>query len=224
MERIRDFQQNKNKRDLQPTLQRCPYHWRRVGIVLDMKEYDVTKLPFTSISRENWEMLVELDKDSLYDIIQKIGNYVLTGEKCDCGDTLSKIVCTQILNSIDKKGEAYFKTTGNLKGKKKENFPLKKEKEPVASIEPEPTPDQEPAAELNQACQKDDDALFDEFLSDPTMDYSSLVTDISYFKVRKRNELNNLFIALGKRYGPEQIIQILQEKWTNKINKMELEE
>lgn len=95
-----------------------------------MKDFDITKLPFTSISRENWEMLLELDKDSLYDVMQKIGNYVLTGERCDCDNTLSKIVCNQVISVIDRKGQAYCKTTGNLKPREK------KVQEPQPAQEP----------------------------------------------------------------------------------------
>ena len=56
-------------------------------------EIDITKVPFTSISRENWEMLMALDKDTLYSVIQTVGSYVLTGEKCECDSTLSRVVC-----------------------------------------------------------------------------------------------------------------------------------
>lgn len=165
-----------------------------------MKEYDITKLPFTSISRENWEMLLELDKDSLYDVMQKIGNYVLTGEKCDCDNTLSKIVCNQVISVIDRKGAAYCKTTGNLKPREKK------------VQEPQPTPKPEPAPEPTM----DDDALFEDFFSDLSMDYSSLITNISYFKERKKEDLNKLYKRLGKRYEPERLIQILQERWLNR--------
>lgn len=147
-------------------------------------------------------MLLELDKDSLYDVMQKIGNYVLTGERCDCDNTLSKIVCNQVISVIDRKGQAYCKTTGNLKPREK------KEQEPQPTPEPEPAP--EPA--------KDDDALFEDFFYDRSMDYSSLLTNVSYFKERKKDELNMLYKKLGKRYTADQIIQILQEKWLEKIN------
>ena len=172
-----------------------------------MKEYDITKLPFTSISRENWEMLLELDRDSLYDVMQKIGNYVLTGERCDCDNTLSKIVCNQVISVIDRKGQAYCKTTSNLKPREK------KEQEPQPVQEPQPTP--KPAPEPTM----DDDALFEDFFYDRTMDYSSLLTDVTYFKERKKDDLNRLYQSLGKRYSGDQIIQKLQEKWLERINR-----
>lgn len=165
-----------------------------------MKDFDITKLPFTSISRENWEMLLELDKDSLYDVMQKIGNYVMTGEKCDCDNTLSKIVCNQVISVIDRKGAAYCKTTSNLKPREKK----------VQEPQPTPEPIQEPT--------RDDDWYFEEFLSDPAMDYSSLLGNLDYFKQRKARELNDLYKKLGRRYTGEQILQILQEKWLKKIN------
>ena len=169
-----------------------------------MKDFDITKLPFTSISRENWEMLMELDKDSLYDVMQKIGNYVMTGEKCDCDNTLSKIVCNQVISVIDRKGAAYCKTTSNLKPREKK------------VQEPQPTP--EPVQEPSKDDDDDDDAYFEDFFHDRTMDYSSLLTNVTYFKERKKDELNRLYQNLGKRYTADQIIQILQEKWLERIN------
>ena len=148
-------------------------------------------------------MLMELDKDSLYDVMQKIGNYVLTGERCDCDNTLSKIVCNQVISVIDRKGEAYCKTTGNLKPR---------EKKEVVKQEPQPTP--QPVEEPT----KDDDALFEDFFSDSTMDYSSLLTNVTYFKERKKDELNRLFQRLGKRYTGGQIIQMLQDKYLERAN------
>ena len=70
-----------------------------------MKDYDITKLPFTSISRENWEMLVELPAEELYAVIQAVGNYVLTGEECDCDTLVSRVVCNQLISTIDRKGQ-----------------------------------------------------------------------------------------------------------------------
>ncbi len=168
-----------------------------------MKDYDITKLPFTSISRENWEMLLELDKDSLYDVMQKIGNYVLTGERCDCDNTLSKIVCNQVISVIDRKGQAYCKTTSNLKPREKK------------VQEPQPTPEPEPAPEPTM----DDDSLFEDFFCDRSMDYSSLLSNVSYFKERKKDELNRLYQSLGKRYTGDQIIQILQDKYLERVNR-----
>lgn len=184
----------KNKeRKLQPTLQRCPYHRRRVGF-LKMTEYDVTKLPFTSISRENWQMLVELPAEELYEVIQVIGHYVLTGEECNCETVLSKIVCNQIVSVIDRKGQKYCNTTGNLKPRQKKE---EKQEEPQ---------------------EHDDDYYFDSFLEDPQMDFSYLLGDITYFKNRKADDLNRLYVRLGKRYTGDQIIQILQEKYMKKLN------
>lgn len=184
-----------------------------------MKEYDITKLPFTSISRENWEMLLELDKDSLYDVMQKVGNYVLTGERCDCDNTLSKIVCNQLISVIDRKGEAYCKTTGNLKPREKKTEENKQQpkQEPQPTPKPQPEPTPQPAPEPTM----DDDAIFEDFFYDRSMDYSSLLTNVSYFKERKKDELNRLYQSLGKRYTGDQIIQILQDKWTERINHAE---
>lgn len=84
-----------------------------------MNEYDVTKLPFTSISRENWQMLKDLDADTLYDVIQNVSEYVLTGEKCDCDNTLSRVVCNQLINVIDRKGQKSHNSSKNLPDKSK---------------------------------------------------------------------------------------------------------
>ena len=83
-----------------------------------MKEYDITKLPFTSISRENWEMLIDLDEETLYSVIQSVGNYVLTGERCNCDDTLSRVVCNQLISVIDRKGQRSFNSSKNLPNKR----------------------------------------------------------------------------------------------------------
>lgn len=104
-----------------------------------MNEYDVTKLPFTSISRENWQMLLELDKDSLYDVIQHIGNYVMSGE-CNCETTLSRVVCGQVISVIDRRGKGYWERTKHLKQGKEQ----KAEKAPVSEPEPVQEPVQEP--------------------------------------------------------------------------------
>ena len=79
-----------------------------------MKEFDITKMPFTSISRENWQMLVDLDAETLYSVIQNVGNYVITGERCDCDNTLSKVVCNQLISVIDRKAEKSFNSAKNL--------------------------------------------------------------------------------------------------------------
>ena len=98
--------------------------------VFIMLEYDVTKLPFTSISRENWEMLLSLDKESLYDVIQQIGKYVISGETCDCGNPLTKVVCLQLKNVIDRKGEKSWNSAKNLKPKtppKAQSLPIRQD-------------------------------------------------------------------------------------------------
>jgi hypothetical protein len=154
-------------------------------------------------------MLLDLDKDSLYDVMQKIGNYVLTGERCDCDNTLSKIVCNQVISVIDRKGQAYCKTTGNLKPREKKV----QEPQPAQELQPTPKPEPEPIM--------DDDALFEDFFYDRSMDYSSLLTDVTYFKERKKDELNRLYQNLGKRYSGDQIIQKLQDKWLERISHAE---
>ena len=174
-----------------------------------MKDYDITKLPFNSISRENWEMLVELPAEELYAVIQAVGNYVLTGEECDCDTLVSRVVCNQLISTIDRKGQKAVNSARNLPDKKK-----KETKQAEVKQEPQPTPEPEPAPEPA----KDDDALFEDFFYDRSMDYSSLLTNVSYFKERKKDELNMLYKKLGKRYTADQIIQILQEKWLEKIN------
>lgn len=175
-----------------------------------MKEYDVTKLPFTSISRENWEMIVELPAEELYAVIQAVGNYVLTGEECDCDTLVSRVVCNQLISTIDRKGQKAVNSARNLPDKKK-----KETNQAEVKQEPQPTP--QPAPEPT----KDDDTLFEDFFYDRSMDYSSLLTNVSYFKERKKDELNRLYQSLGKRYTGDQIIQILQDKWTERINHAE---
>lgn len=173
-----------------------------------MKEYDVTKLPFTSISRENWEMLLELPEEELYAVIQAVGNYVLTGKECDCGTLVSRVVCNQLISVIDRKGQKSFNSQSNLPDKKKR---------PVSQGEdkPAPQPVPRPAPEITM----DDDAYFEEFFNDPTMDYSTLIGNVSYFKERKRDELNKLFQKLRKRYSGDKIIQVLQEKYMERMNR-----
>lgn len=82
--------------------------------VIFMEEFDITKMPFTSISRENWQMLIDLDADTLYDVIQTVGNYVLSGEKCECENTLSKVVCNQVISVIDRKGRKSRNSANNI--------------------------------------------------------------------------------------------------------------
>lgn len=109
-----------------------------------MKEYDVTKLPFTSISRENWEMIVELPAEELYAVIQAVGNYVLTGEECDCDTLVSRVVCNQLISTIDRKGQKAVNSARNLPDKKK-----KETNQAEVKQEPQPTPQpaQEPPKE-----------------------------------------------------------------------------
>lgn len=171
------------------------------GISFKMNRYndfDVTALPFTSISRENWQMLVELDADTLYDVIHRVGSYVLTGEECDCENTLSKVVCHQMISVIDRKGQKSRNSSNNLR---------KKKEVPVQVQETEPS--------------RDDDWYFEEFLSDPAMDYSTLLGNLDYFKQRKARELNDLYKKLGRRYTGDQILQILREKYASKLNNQE---
>ena len=170
-------------------------------MIFDMNDYDVTKLPFTCISRENWEMLLELDNETLYDVIQKVGNYVLTGERCNCEQTMSKIVCNQLINVIDRKGQKTHNSFKNLPPKKK-STPKQENEQPEP--QPAPTPN------------KDDEYWIDEFLYDPTMDFSCLFSNLSYLKQRKKDELNTLYKRLGGRYTGDQIIQMLQERYMNK--------
>lgn len=180
-----------------------------------MTDYDVTKLPFISISREGAKMLKKLDEGTLYDVMQHVLDYVLTGEECDCHDTLSSVVCGMLIDTIDRKGKKAFNSIKNLPPspkKKTEVTVPASEKQPQPVQEPQPTP--EPVQEPS----KDDDALFEDFFYDRTMDYSSLLTDVTYFKERKKDDLNRLYQNLGKRYTADQIIQILQEKWAKKIN------
>lgn len=62
-------------------------------------------------------MLTDLDADTLYDVIQNVGNYVLTGDKCDCDNTLSKVVCNQLISVIDRKGLKAYNSAKNLPNK-----------------------------------------------------------------------------------------------------------
>lgn len=165
-----------------------------------MDNYDVTKLPFTSISRENWQMLMELDPESLYDVIQHIGNYVLSGE-CNCETTLSKVVCGQVISVIDRRGKGYWDRIKHLKQGKTATAGMTVKEE-----------------EIQQAPKMTDDEYFDAFFNDPAMDYSSLLTNPDYFKQRKKSALNELYLHLEKRYDANQIIQILQDKYTEKLN------
>ena len=64
-------------------------------------------------------MLTDLDAETLYDVIQNVGGYVLTGEKCDCENTLSKVVCNQLISVIDRKGVKSHNSSKNLPDRKK---------------------------------------------------------------------------------------------------------
>ena len=96
-----------------------------------MEQFDITKLPFTSISRENWQMLKDLDMETLYDVIQHVSTYVLTGEECDCDTTLSKVVCNQLISVINRKGQKSYNSSKNLPNGKKEKA---KEEEAPAQV------------------------------------------------------------------------------------------
>ena len=71
-------------------------------------------------------MLTDLDAETLYDVIQNVGSYVLTGEKCDCDNTLSKVVCNQMISVIDRKGEKAHNSSNNLPDRKKKQEETKK--------------------------------------------------------------------------------------------------
>lgn len=159
-------------------------------------------------------MLLELDKDSLYDVIQHIGNYVMSGE-CNCETTLSRVVCGQVISVIDRRGKGYWERTKHLKQGKE----TKVEIAPVSESKPQPKQEPQPEPQPVQEPTKDDDEYFEDFLSDKSMDYSSLITNISFFKERKKEDLNRLYMNLGKRYTGDQIIQILQEKYIDKLNR-----
>ena len=64
-------------------------------------------------------MLVELPAEELYAVIQAVGNYVLTGEECDCDTLLSRVVCNQLISTIDRKGQKAVNSARNLPDKKK---------------------------------------------------------------------------------------------------------
>ena len=180
-----------------------------------MIDYDVTKLPFISISREGVKMLKKLDEGTLYDVMQHVLDYVLTGEECDCQDTLSSVVCGMLIDTIDRTGKKAFYSIKILPPspkKKTEVTVPASEKQPQPVQEPQPTPEpiQEPT--------RDDDWYFEDFLSDPAMDYSTLLGNLDYFKQRKARELNDLYKKLGRRYTGDQILLILQEKYASKLN------
>lgn len=59
-------------------------------------------------------MLKDLDAETLYDVIQNVSEYVLTGEKHDCDNTLSRVVCNQLINVIDRKGQKSHNSSKNL--------------------------------------------------------------------------------------------------------------
>ena len=161
-------------------------------------------------------MLKKLDEGTLYDVMQHVLDYVLTGEECDCQDTLSSVVCGMLIDTIDRKGKKAFNSIKNLPPS-----PKKKTEVTVPASEKQPQPVQEPQPQdmpVYTEATMSDDALFEGFFYDKTMDYSSLLTNVTYFKERKKDELNRLYQSLGKRYSADQIIQILREKWAKRIN------
>lgn len=159
-------------------------------------------------------MIVELPAEELYAVIQAVGNYVLTGEECDCDTLVSRVVCNQLISTIDRKGQKAVNSAKNLPDKKKKEPKEVKQAQAIAPQENKQE-DLQPAPEPT----KDDDTLFEDFFYDRSMDYSSLLTNVSYFKERKKDELNRLYQNLGKRYSGDQIIQILQKKWAERISK-----
>lgn len=60
-------------------------------------------------------MLMKLNPDNLYDVVQHIGRYVLTGEDCECDDMLTKVVCGQLKSVIDRKGRKSNNSANNLR-------------------------------------------------------------------------------------------------------------
>ena len=108
----------------------------------NMKDYDVTKLPFISISREGAKMLKKLDEETLYNVMQNVLDYVLTGEKCDCTDTLSNVVCGMLIDVIDRKGQKAFNSIKNLP-----SSPKSKEETKQVEVKQEPQPAPEPPKE-----------------------------------------------------------------------------
>lgn len=78
-----------------------------------MEVFDVTKVPFTSISRENWMMLKRLDRDSAYDALQMIASYVIDGEESSY-DGIAGMVAEQVVSVIKRKGEKSFNSSANL--------------------------------------------------------------------------------------------------------------
>ena len=112
-------------------------------------EIDITKVPFTSISRENWEMLMALDKDTLYSVIQTVGSYVLTGEKCECDNTLSRVVCGQLISVIDRKAEKSRNSANNINKRWEKQTAIK---EPTVTVQVDET--QTPAKPQTQKPQR----------------------------------------------------------------------
>lgn len=157
-------------------------------------------------------MLKKLDEGTLYDVMQHVLDYVLTGEECDCQDTLASVVCGMLIDTINRKGMKSFNSIKNLPPS-----PKKKTEVTVPASEKQPKPVQEP--QPVQEPTVDDDELFEDFFGDKTMDYSTLIGNVSYFKQRKKDELNTLFQRLGRRYSGEQIIQILQDKYLERMNR-----
>ena len=88
---------------------------------MENEEYSVTKLAFTSISRENWLMLKRLNKEDTYSVIQALADYVLDGTKQET-DGLVDMVFEQVSSVIDRKGKKTLNSIGNFsKGKSDKN-------------------------------------------------------------------------------------------------------
>ena len=98
--------------------------------------YDITKLPFTCISKENWKTLRELEADTLYCVIQHIADYVLEGEgEWETDDILCRVVFQQLKDVIDRKGRSAQKSANNLnKVKKSKEPPVEKKEETKPDI------------------------------------------------------------------------------------------
>lgn len=175
-------------------------------------EYNVSLLPFTCISRENWQMLLELDTDTLFDVIQRVGAYVMTGEKCDCDSAFSRLVCNQLISVIDRKGLKAFNSIKNLP-------PKKKQAPQVATIQDKPENLQQP-----EKPKRDDDYYFESFLDNPTKDFSALLGNVTYLVQSSATELEMLYNNLGGRYTQQEIIKQLQERYIKRISRKQEED
>lgn len=100
-----------------------------------MSEYNVQKLAFTSLSRENWKMIKWLNEKDTYLVIQGVADYILNGERPNL-EGMAGLAAEQIIATIDRKGEKTINSVNNLNKNKNSAVPEQVIPQEVVEVEP----------------------------------------------------------------------------------------